>query len=80
MEAGDALFFSSYAPHKSPPNHSDRPRRTLYLTYNATTEGDLREEYYQDKRRSLAARKAAGEKARISKIGHFAGIPVERNP
>jgi hypothetical protein len=78
MEPGEALFFSSYAPHKSPPNRSDQPRRTLYLTYNALAEGDLRKAYYEDKRQSLAARTRAGEKARISKIGHFAGIPVEK--
>jgi Phytanoyl-CoA dioxygenase (PhyH) len=79
MQPGDALFFSSYAPHKSPPNATEQPRRTLYLTYNAQAEGDLREAYYADKRQALAAEQhAGGGKLRISKIGHFDGRPVER--
>ncbi len=80
MQPGDALFFSSYAPHKSPPNGTEQPRRTLYLTYNALAEGDLREAYYADKRRSLAAaEQAGGGKLQISKIGHFDGQPVEQS-
>src|SRR5215471_20367316 len=39
---GDVLFFDSYAPHVSKPNLTDRPRRILYLTYNAAAEGDHR--------------------------------------
>ncbi|HAH46456.1 phytanoyl-CoA dioxygenase family protein [Gimesia sp.] len=77
MQPGDALFFSSYAPHKSPPNATEQSRRTLYLTYNAVTEGDLREEYYADKRRSFAqADPTSDEKLKISKIGHFDGKPA----
>jgi hypothetical protein len=80
MQPGDALFFSSYAPHKSPPNKTEQPRRTLYLTYNALAEGDRREEYYADKRRSLAEiGQTSAEKLQISKIGHFNGKPVERS-
>ncbi|WP_339728534.1 phytanoyl-CoA dioxygenase family protein [uncultured Gimesia sp.] len=79
MQPGDALFFSSYAPHKSPPNNTQEPRRTLYLTYNAAAEGDLREEYYADKRRSLAEiGQTSDEKLKISKIGHFDGKPAEQ--
>lgn len=77
-EPGDVLFFSSYSPHKSPPNHSDQSRRALYLTYNAASEGDLREAYYQDKRQAFAAYSESGTSAegRISKIGHFQGKTV----
>ena len=39
--AGEAQFFSSYAPHFSSPNTTGQPRRSLYLTYNALSEGDL---------------------------------------
>ncbi len=79
MQPGDALFFSSYAPHKSPLNETQQPRRTLYLTYNARAEGDLREDYYADKRRSFAqADTTAGEKLKISKIGHFDGKPAQQ--
>jgi len=78
LAGGDALFFSSYAPHRSPPNLTNQPRRTLYLTYNALSEGDLREEYYADKRRGLAAAadRADAESPRISMIGHFRGKAV----
>jgi 2-aminoethylphosphonate dioxygenase len=50
---GDVLFFDSYAPHASKPNLTDRPRRILYLTYNAASEGDHRARYYVDKRQSF---------------------------
>ena len=75
---GDALFFSSYAPHYSCANESLEPRRSLYLTYNASAEGDFREAYYADKREALA--KAASGSAgthQISKIGHFQGKVVK---
>lgn len=76
---GDVLFFSSYAPHKSGANTSESPRRAIYLTYNAASEGDWREEYYRDKREMFARHKQAGspEMARISKIGHFRGKTVD---
>lgn len=49
---GDAVFFDSYAPHRSGPNLTENPRRVLYLTYNRRSEGDHRLQYYADKRRS----------------------------
>lgn len=49
---GDAVFFDSFAPHRSEPNNSDQPRRVLYVTYGKSSEGDVRERYYADKRRS----------------------------
>lgn len=49
---GDAVFFDSYAPHRSGPNLTENPRRVLYLTYNRRSEGDRRLQYYADKRRS----------------------------
>lgn len=69
-EPGDALFFSSYTPHFSPPNLTDEPRRLLYVTYSPAAAGDLRARYYADKRASL-------KEGRISKIGHFRGRSVE---
>jgi hypothetical protein len=50
---GDVLFFDSYAPHVSKPNLTDRPRRILYLTYNAAAEGDHRARYFAEKRESF---------------------------
>ena len=51
-EPGDAVFFDSYAPHKSAPNKTDKPRRVLYTTYNKISEGDHLARYYADKRKS----------------------------
>ena len=51
-KAGDAVFFDSFAPHRSAPNRTDSPRRVLYITYNRASEGDSREQYYADKRQS----------------------------
>ncbi len=51
-QPGDAVFFGSYAPHRSNPNRSGKARRVLYITYNKASEGDSREQYYADKRRS----------------------------
>lgn len=50
---GDAIFFDSYAPHRSAPNLTADPRRVLYITYNRAAEGDWREQYYADKRKSF---------------------------
>lgn len=73
--AGAAVFFTSYVPHRSAPNRSARPRRALYLTYNASSEGDLRAAYYDERDKAIAAAQAAGTGgvARISTIGHFEG-------
>ena len=49
---GDAVFFDSYAPHRSQPNRTDKARRVLYITYNRKSEGDSRAKYYADKRRN----------------------------
>jgi len=47
---GDAVFFDSFAPHRSGPNDTNEPRRVLYTTYNRLSEGDFREQYYREKR------------------------------
>ena len=51
-EPGDAVFFDSFAPHRSEPNQSDSPRRVLYFTYNKAADGDHLAQYYIDKRKS----------------------------
>jgi hypothetical protein len=50
---GDAVFFDSYVPHRSGPNLTSHSRRVLYVTYNRLAEGDHRQRYYADKRRSF---------------------------
>jgi ectoine hydroxylase-related dioxygenase (phytanoyl-CoA dioxygenase family) len=49
---GDAVFFDSFAPHRSGPNLTDKPRRVLYVTYNKLSDGDHRRQYYIDKRKN----------------------------
>ena len=51
-EPGDVVFFDSFIPHRSRPNHTPLPRRVLYVTYNRLSEGDHRRQYYIDKRKS----------------------------
>ncbi|MEP0990901.1 MAG: phytanoyl-CoA dioxygenase family protein [Tateyamaria sp.] len=48
-QPGDALFFDSFAPHRSGPNHSAAARRAMYLTYGRVSDGDQRARYYADK-------------------------------
>ena len=50
---GDAVFFDSYAPHRSAANETDQARRVLYFTYNRASEGDQLARYYADKRASF---------------------------
>lgn len=52
-QPGDAMFFDSFAPHRSGPNLTDSARRVLYVTYNRASEGDHRAAYFADKRKSF---------------------------
>ena len=52
-QPGDAMFFDSYAPHRSGPNLTESARRVLYVTYNRASEGDHRAAYFADKRKSF---------------------------
>ena len=63
---GDIVLFNSYVPHKSGPNKLHFPRKSLYLTYNNSNEGNLREEYYNTKRKIM-------NKGKISLIDHYDG-------
>jgi ectoine hydroxylase-related dioxygenase (phytanoyl-CoA dioxygenase family) len=53
MSPGDVAFFGSYIPHRSGPNTTASPRRTLYITYNRASEGDRHDAYYGDKREAF---------------------------
>jgi hypothetical protein len=75
LAAGQTLWFHSRTPHRSAPNHSRFPRRALYPTYNAASEGDLRDAYYETKL-AVFAGAAPGDRARVSLIGDFEGRPV----
>lgn len=75
---GDVVFFDSYAPHHSETNRTDRPRRALYLTYNAASRGDFREAYYADKEAEFAREGSSfgDQRVRISINDDFLGRPV----
>ena len=47
---GDIILFDSYIPHFSHRNRSARSRRALYVTFNRASQGNRRQDYYQDKR------------------------------
>ena len=51
-QPGDAVFFDSYAPHRSLPNTTEEARRVLYITFNGLSDGDQRALYYADKRKN----------------------------
>jgi hypothetical protein len=76
VPAGSTLWFHSRTPHRSGPNRSTRPRRAIYPTYNAAREGDRRAEYYAAKRDAFASAGPPGDRARVSLIGDFEGLPV----
>lgn len=76
VKAGQTLWFHSRTPHRSGPNLSSSDRRALYPTYNALSEGDLREDYYAEKLAAFASKTAAGEHTGVSLIGDFEGRPV----
>jgi hypothetical protein len=74
VRAGETLWFHSRTPHRSGPNLSPLPRRALYPTYNAASEGDRRADYYRDKLAELATKDAS--RVNVSLIGDFQGRPV----
>lgn len=81
-QPGDVVLFDSYAPHRSGPNLTARPRRSFYLTYNAVSKGHWRERYYADKRAEFEASGHAfdGERARISVNDDFLGKATDARP
>ena len=76
VRAGQTLWFHSRTPHRSGPNESSAPRRALYPTYNAASEGDLRADYYAQKLAELAARGHEDGRVQVSLIGDFQGRAV----
>jgi hypothetical protein len=52
MEPGDVAFFDCFVPHQSKPNLTNARRANLYLTFNRLRDGDWREKYFADKRKS----------------------------
>ena len=77
LRAGQTLWFHSRTPHRSADNHSPNDRRALYPTYNALSEGDLREAYYTEKLLALRSLGTGGDRVRISLVDDFRGRPVQ---
>ncbi|XHG05877.1 hypothetical protein AWENTII_009091 [Aspergillus wentii] len=50
LQPGDILIFGSYLAHRSGTNTSSKDRRAIYATYNRKAEGDLHDQYYEDRR------------------------------
>jgi ectoine hydroxylase-related dioxygenase (phytanoyl-CoA dioxygenase family) len=49
LQPGDVAIFCGFTPHRSAPNLSDRPRRQLYLSYNAGRDGgEQRDAHYRE--------------------------------
>lgn len=76
LRAGQTLWFHSRTPHRSGPNRSSKDRRALYPTYNALSEGDLREKYYEQKLQEFSQAKSSGSAVKVSLINDFQGKPV----
>jgi hypothetical protein len=76
VESGQTVWFHSLTPHRSGPNNSDRDRRALYPTYNASSAGDLRAAYYERKRAEFADGSALAADVPVSLIGDFQGRPI----
>lgn len=45
------MIFGAYLAHRSGDNNTDQSRIAVYLTYNAAREGDMRDHYYDEKRK-----------------------------
>ncbi|KAI8881295.1 PhyH-domain-containing protein [Backusella circina FSU 941] len=48
---GSVLIFGAYLAHRSGDNVTEKARKAVYLTYNASAEGDFRDHYYAEKRK-----------------------------
>lgn len=76
MEPGDVLFFHSHTPHRSESNTSQRDRRAIYPTFNAASQGNLRDAYYEEKLRVFRDTAHTANNVRISLIDDFEGLPL----
>lgn len=47
--AGSLFIFDMFWPHRSMVNRSNRPRRSIFMTFNGVSHGDLREAHYRDR-------------------------------
>ena len=76
VRAGQTLWFHSRTPHRSGPNLTSVPRRAIYPTYNARSEGDLRDDYYREKLEQFRRGGRSDGKVQVSLIDDFQGRAV----
>lgn len=84
---GDILIFGSYLAHRSGTNTSSKDRRAVYATYNRKAEGDLHDEYYNDRRQLWPAThmRKEGQSYEEGRVRYAFGSPMlsvdqSRNP
>lgn len=63
---GDAVVFSAFLPHRSSPDRSRSHRRAVFLSYNASEEGNLRDVYFAYKRRVFRTEVERGDTAAVA--------------
>ncbi|GFF50865.1 probable alpha-ketoglutarate-dependent hypophosphite dioxygenase [Aspergillus udagawae] len=51
LKPGDIVIFGSYLAHRSGANRSTKDRRAIYATFNRKAEGDLHDQYYEDRKK-----------------------------
>lgn len=61
---GSVFLFHGLLPHRSGPNRSDAPRRTLYMLFNPGSEGEHHEAYYAAMDEARAEYRRAGRTGR----------------
>lgn len=63
--AGSLVVFSNTCPHRSSANRTQSSRGSVYLTYNRSEDGDLYEQYFEDKvgSKNTTSKSLSGEKA-----------------
>jgi ectoine hydroxylase-related dioxygenase (phytanoyl-CoA dioxygenase family) len=67
LPPGDIAIFGGLVPHRSGPNHSNGPRRALYLSYNAATDGgQMRDRHYREFHTWMRQRQPADAQAELS--------------
>jgi hypothetical protein len=62
LEPGDLALFGCFTPHRSDPNRSAQPRRQLFLSFNARSDGgDQRAQHYAAFHRHLRQWRSEGQ-------------------
>ena len=68
LQKGDVLIYDNYMLHRSGKNLTDTNRRALFSVFNAASDGDFHDAYYENEAqgRRKAGTKGLGGKANVS--------------